>query len=553
MLFLISFHTSAQAQLPKTTSWYVSNSGNDSNIGDKSNPLRFISTAIGKVQTGDSIIVMPGTYSENLNFNDKVFILISSSGADSTLLTSSISDNTIRVGNVSTPDTVSYLREITGFTITNRLANAVYTEGNTKLRFRNCIFKNNVGAIHNNAVTTFENCLFLNNDWAVCLQDGNSGRDLANFSGDEVFFNCIFYHNGTINTCSSLGGWKPKFINSILIENSRFGSTYSNTNLGPGYEVYNSIIDDSLYSGINSNLNINPGFINVNGNDFRLTKSSPALGNGVKEIVINGKTYKAPLFDFVGISRPNPVGSKPDLGAYENASAYPIPNLLLAEGGNKKVKLSWSQTPVSGLKSFKIFRSTTSIPDNASSGVIVDTIKVTSTSYVDSIGLTNLTKYYYRMKSVDSAGIESGMSDEVSVRPNIPPAVVTNFKAAGGPSKIYLQWDASIKPGISYNIFRSLDSVFTNSILIIKNTLGSSYYDTSVAKKGVNYFYWIKAVDSVGAVSDISAVKYAKLIPILYAISECLPEKTRYVDYNNDSVSYDFLLCRKYPRAIYYD
>ena len=398
MIFLISFHTSAQAQLPKTTSWYVSNSGNDSNIGDKSNPLRFISTAIGKVQTGDSIIVMPGTYSENLNFNDKVFILISSSGADSTLLTSSISDNTIRVGNVSTPDTVSYLREITGFTITNRLANAVYTEGNTKLRFRNCIFKNNVGAIHNNAVTTFENCLFLNNDWAVCLQESNSGRDLANFSGDEVFFNCIFYHNGTINTCSSLGGWKPKFINSILIENSRFGSTYSNTNLGPGYEVYNSIIDDSLYSGINSNLNINPGFINVNGNDFRLTKSSPALGNGVNEVIINGKTYKAPLFDFVGITRPNPAGSKPDIGAYESLLAAAKPELNLIQKVVDTTLITWDYYDKSKVARVLLYRDTSRVIDTLKAIKIYILFKPTDINLKDTLPGNSSRKYYYQIK-----------------------------------------------------------------------------------------------------------------------------------------------------------
>ncbi|MBC8415880.1 MAG: T9SS type A sorting domain-containing protein, partial [Candidatus Cloacimonetes bacterium] len=41
------------------------------------------------------------------------------------------------------------------------------------------------------------------------------------------------------------------------------------------------------------------------------------------EIEINGNWYYAPLFDIEGNPRPDPVGSSPDIGAYENPLGEP--------------------------------------------------------------------------------------------------------------------------------------------------------------------------------------------------------------------------------------
>ena len=64
--------------------------------------------------------------------------------------------------------------------------------------------------------------------------------------------------------------------------------------------------------------NFDPAFKDSANGDFSLSNLSQALGRGTA----NWDTFKslnAPAYDILGVERPSPVGSNPDLGAYENA------------------------------------------------------------------------------------------------------------------------------------------------------------------------------------------------------------------------------------------
>ena len=60
-----------------------------------------------------------------------------------------------------------------------------------------------------------------------------------------------------------------------------------------------------------------PRFANPSGGNYRLSDSSPAIGAG--------RVESAPGTDIEGRPRPNPPGSKPDMGAYEHLLASPQP------------------------------------------------------------------------------------------------------------------------------------------------------------------------------------------------------------------------------------
>jgi hypothetical protein len=64
-------------------------------------------------------------------------------------------------------------------------------------------------------------------------------------------------------------------------------------------------------------------FVNPDDGDFHLQDTSPCIGAGIDEIEINGIWYYAPLFDIEGNPRPNPAGSMPDMGAFENPLGEP--------------------------------------------------------------------------------------------------------------------------------------------------------------------------------------------------------------------------------------
>jgi hypothetical protein len=97
-----------------------------------------------------------------------------------------------------------------------------------------------------------------------------------------------------------------KILNTIIWANSPDGIFAD-----PG------LVTDITYSDIQEswsgegNINSNPFFLNVANNDYHLLSNSPCLGTG-------NMTSNVPDRDMENNVRPNPVGSNPDMGAYES-------------------------------------------------------------------------------------------------------------------------------------------------------------------------------------------------------------------------------------------
>jgi len=91
------------------------------------------------------------------------------------------------------------------------------------------------------------------------------------------------------------------------------------------------------------------------------------------------------------------------------------PTGLTATAGNTQITLKWSKNSESDFAKYIIYGGTSASPtakvDSATS--VSDTTKTIS-------DLTNGTTYYYRITAVDSAGNESGYSDEVNTTPSVP-------------------------------------------------------------------------------------------------------------------------------------
>jgi hypothetical protein len=67
-----------------------------------------------------------------------------------------------------------------------------------------------------------------------------------------------------------------------------------------------------------NNIDSDPLFVDTTSSNFRLTDSSPCIGAGIDSIEVGSTMYYCPPFCFYGGSRPNPVGSMPDIGACES-------------------------------------------------------------------------------------------------------------------------------------------------------------------------------------------------------------------------------------------
>jgi hypothetical protein len=68
--------------------------------------------------------------------------------------------------------------------------------------------------------------------------------------------------------------------------------------------------------------------------DFSLSNSSPCIGAGIDSLLVDTTWFFAPHRDYSGNQRPDPSGSFPDMGAFENPRAIPSPSLKFDISGN---------------------------------------------------------------------------------------------------------------------------------------------------------------------------------------------------------------------------
>ena len=314
-----------------------------------------------------------------------------------------------------------------------------------------CTFLNNYASSHGGGINiewsqsgvtvTLNNCLFEGNsansyggglriyvaDTKIerCTFDGNSattGGGTDNQGGGTLeFVNCIFINNtasswgGAINNygptisiihCTSYGNSGAgnnglvSYDCSVIITNSIFWG--SNNPVGHGGSgtltvTYSDIQQESgTYTGT-GNINIDPCCISST--DLSLSDDSPCIGTGTDVGVTDDRD---------GNLRPDPPGSNPDMGAYENPLDEPLPVELTsftAEVNGISVELEWTTETEVDNYGFDIQR-------------CVNNDEWENIGFVRGYGNSNSPKYYtfidrnpfggckfqYRLKQIDTYG-----------------------------------------------------------------------------------------------------------------------------------------------------
>jgi hypothetical protein len=315
--------------------WYISTTGSDeTGDGTEASPFATIQKGIDESSSGDTVLVAAGTYTENINYNGKNIVVKSVSGATTSIIEKQ--DNGIPIVSINNQEPNPVL---SGFTIMNGYANegaGLYlgssVNTNTFALIENCIIKNNTSVnsgsgayIYANMYTkntypTFSNCTFF----------GNSNNSIKMQNGRAKIINCTFNEEDTTPIMVNWGLASDS--GTVIILNSIFWSenqtqiqfTTDVTSV-PALNIDYSIIKNGV-SGITTstfttidyglhNLNISPLFIDSTNNEYQLSDYSPAIGAGT--------ATSAPTTDIEGNPRPNPVGSNPDMGVYENALGSP--------------------------------------------------------------------------------------------------------------------------------------------------------------------------------------------------------------------------------------
>ena len=206
-------------------------------------------------------------------------------------------------------------------------------------------------------------------------------------------------------------GWSGKYLNYNVVQNS---SNISH------------LQDDGSFES-------DPAFADSANGDYSLSNASQLIGKGGSIL----EAVSAPTTDILGLLRPNPAGSKPDIGAYENSlsiSPYPtqVENLT-AVVSSQSVTLSWDAN-ASADSVYKVYKHTSTF--SVAATYFIDTTSQTTYTVT---GLTNRTPYYFQVSAVNKQGYEGYPSGEQSRTPGYEgPAWYVAIADSGGTSTLSL-------------------------------------------------------------------------------------------------------------------
>ena len=382
---------SEMAVVPQT--WHVTTTGSDvTGNGSEANPFSTIQHGIDTASHGDTVLVHPGVYRENINFNGKnitVGSLFVTTGDEDYILQTVIDGN--RNGHVVTfanGETATAM--LNGVTVTNGYAHGVPASGT----YGGGVFCNYSSptmthlrvtfneATHEGGGLYFGNCSPTVQDVTVTNNLAGSGGGGIRYSGGSVSLENVvvthnsarlagsgiqFYHaEGTIKNAliadnfgsgqggglhfdgssptfinvTVVGNWtaghggglnvsymsQPTLVNSIVWGNTPEQIYFDTQWSGEAVTIEYSDIQGGL-AGIvtngqgpvywgSGNLDASPRFVDVGLGNYHLANDSPGISAG--------KAAGAPGTDIEGNPRPDPMGSNPDMGAYENPSGSTV-------------------------------------------------------------------------------------------------------------------------------------------------------------------------------------------------------------------------------------
>lgn len=199
----------------------------------------------------------------------------------------------------------------------------------------------------------------------------------------------------------------------------------------------------------------------------------------------------------------------------------PPPTSLAALPGDQSVLLTWVTAGVGGVDHYEVFRSI----DNVSFAHIGDASS--TTSYMDA-PVANGTTYYYKVRTVDTAGLTGVFTTAISATPVVPgdtvppsvPAPLTATAVAAQPT-VHLTWAASVDGGsglAGYIVERQQSGFATWETL--QALYQGTVYDDTTAGWSTTWTYRVRAVDNAGNQSgDATAGPVTTVAPVLRQIT----------------------------------
>ncbi|SVB62192.1 uncharacterized protein METZ01_LOCUS215046, partial [marine metagenome] len=308
--------------------WYVSNTnGSNANFGDEENPFGTIQYGIDWVNNGDTVLVEPGTYYENVNFNPNDYFRYPKNltlasrfifSNDETSIFSTIIDGSETSPVISIPSIQEgHINIVQGFKIQNGLGSnsgGGVDVDRAAAHIINCIIVNN-SADYGGGVSfdqqsggsefssILENCILFANEayhqgGALSLVNSASNEN-ANQIINSLFYNNIAPSGSAIRLWFANGETK---LQNLTVSSNQGSYTIEIPNASAPPEIINCNIWGNLgneplfiidphgtnvsYSNIEGgysgtgNLDTNPLFCDLSSYNFSLAENSPLVGAG---------------------------------------------------------------------------------------------------------------------------------------------------------------------------------------------------------------------------------------------------------------------------------
>ena len=506
--------------------WYVSNNGNNNNIGYITEPFLTIQYAVDYADPEDTVMVLPGTYEENIVINEKSLVIRGLGNPDDIIIDGNQAGSVVTVIG-HTDDDISVAVE--NMTITNGVNDSgggIYIEetgSEVDLNLDQLI-------ITGNAATASGGGIFLTGDVGGVLSNllvvGNSalnGAGIATIGASYSVWNCTITDNTASGTAGGIYGAEESEIeifNCILNENGEeeivldeisFAEVdYSNISGGLANIV---AVAEYLTWGSHNLDDAQNLFINRGTSEYSLNDFSPFIGQGSDNLEFT--------LDLYGLDRDSLPGP-PDLGAIENLLVSQRPKSGEVFDGDL-VDLDWfpDSTIIAHWESF-IDNSTVNYEIAVGThGDTLDNVLIWTPSAQDTfftMNLTNVTagvNYYVSVRGLD---IDNQMSDTTTsngFKFDFVPPTVTNIIEVqtdndmdyfNDSTNLNFTWSGSDnESGLDYFEYAL---ALEDSLVLDWSYAGTdtaAVIDTFAFVEGQTYYFMVRVIDIAGNLSVIGS------------------------------------------------
>jgi len=312
-----------------------------------------IQAAINLANNGDTIIVADGTYTENLNFEEKFLVLLSEAGAENTILTAAggatplimmsaeydngtiIEGFTFTDGETGIAAPYGQSAEIRNCRFIDLSGNAISSEYGANWLIENSLFDSVMCSIR----LEKGSCIFENNLVRNCFEVSSYRSALSFTSCDS----CLISGNRFYNNALDWGIYVNGGSEHIIVNNTVYGTGDYGYGLYPSGNLdYRNNL--SAYNGLygvisNDNADLTIEYSGFYGNGLNATNQATA---GI------GCIYEDPLFVFetgsdldllsgspcIDAGDPDPIyndadGSRSDIGAVSKSISYPTASQIV--------------------------------------------------------------------------------------------------------------------------------------------------------------------------------------------------------------------------------